>query len=161
MRWLRSAFAVLAFWLVLAIPARPVDLAWGVAVAALLGFWSVTFLWPSGDPGLRIHRLPALLRHVVALMGAIVPAAVQLIGIIIRPRMPLAPQVFTHTTSLKSQAARVALANSITLTPGTHCVDLDGDELTIHCLDASFTESIHSGEAERELRRVFEAEDEP
>lgn len=160
MRWMRSLIAVLAFWLVLAIPAGPADLAWGLAVAALLGAWAVVVLWPSRDPGLRVGQLPALIRHLIGLMTAIVPAALQLIAIVVRPRMPLRPRVIKYTTELESDAARVALANSITLTPGTHCVELAGNELTVHCLDPSFAESLLSGAAEREIRRVFEAENE-
>ncbi len=161
MRWLRSAMAVLAFWLVLAIPVRSSDLVWGAAVALLIGLWATRFLWSGSDPGFRGRQLPRLARHLVELAGAIVPAAMQLVGIVVRRRLAIRPEVFTYTTELKSDAARVALANSITLTPGTHCVDLSGDELTIHCLDRSFAESLLSGEVEAGVRRAFEPEGRP
>lgn len=156
MRWMRSATAVLAFWLVLAIPAGPADLVAGIAVAALLGLWSARVLWTREPAGFGARSLPRLALHLLELLRAIVPAALQLIGILVRRRLPLRPQVLTYTTDLKSDAARVALANSITLTPGTHCVDLRDDELIIHCLDPSFAESLLSGEAEAGIRRVFE-----
>ena len=156
MRWLRSAMAVLAFWLVLAIPVRPADLVWGSVVALLVGLWATRFLWPGGDPGFRGRQLPRLASHLFELVRAIVPAAIQLIAIVVRRRLAIRPEVFTYTTELKSDAARVALANSITLTPGTHCVDLSGDELTIHCLDRSFAESLLSGEVEAGVQRAFE-----
>ncbi|MDT8450148.1 MAG: Na+/H+ antiporter subunit E [Wenzhouxiangellaceae bacterium] len=156
MRWLRSAMAVLAFWLVLAIPAQAGELAWGVLIALAIGLWSVVFLWRGGDPGVGARQIPGLLVHLIEMLRSIVPAALQLIGILIRRSMPLRPGVFKYTTELEGDAARVALANSITLTPGTHCVEIDGNELTIHCLDPSFARSIRSGDAEREIRRVFE-----
>ena len=158
MRWLRSTLAVLAFWLVLTVPVGASDVAWGIVVAAALGLWAVRSLWPGTDPGLRTRQLPRLAFHLVELLRAIVPAALQLIGILVRRRLRLRPRVFTYTTSLQGAAARVALANSITLTPGTHCVDVRDDELTIHCLDPDFAETLLSGEAEREIRRVFEPE---
>lgn len=158
MRWLRSAMAVLAFWLVLAIPVRPGDLVWGSVVALLIGLWATRFLWPGSDPGFRVGQLPRLALHLVELARAVVPAALQLIGIVSRRRLTIRPRVFTYTTALQSEVARVALANSITLTPGTHCVDLRGDELTIHCLDPTFAESLLSGEVEAGVRRAFEPE---
>jgi multicomponent Na+:H+ antiporter subunit E len=160
-RWMRSAVAVLVFWLVLAVPAGPVDLAWGVVVAMLVGPWAAAFLWPGegAGGGLGARRLPRLLVHGLDLLRAIVPAALQLIGILVGRRLAIRPRVITYTTKLTSEAARVALANSITLTPGTHCVDLRGDELTVHCLDPSFAESLLSGKVEADIRRVFEPGD--
>lgn len=158
MRWLRLAIAVLVFWLVLAIPAQPGELVWGILIAALCAWWAVVFLWPGSDPGIRGRQMPRLALHVLGLLRSIVPAALQLVGILVRRRIRIRPQVFRYRTRLQSDAARVALANSITLTPGTHCVELDGNELTIHCLAPSFAQTIRSGEAEREIRRVFEPE---
>lgn len=44
------------------------------------------------------------------------------------------PVVFTFETGLESEYAKVILANSITLTPGTVTVELIGDRLTVHAL---------------------------
>ena len=156
MRWLRSALAVLAFWLVLAVPVGAADLAWALAVSSALGLWAVRSLWMDDDPGLRMRQLPGLAGHLVRLLRAVVPAALQLIGILLRRRLRLRPTVFSYTTSLQGAAARVALANSITLTPGTHCVDVRDDVLTVHCLDPDFADSLLLGDAERDIRRVFE-----
>ena len=39
------------------------------------------------------------------------------------------------TTSLRSDLGRLVLANSITLTPGTLSVDIDGETLLVHWID--------------------------
>jgi len=160
-QWLRSAIAVFVFWMVLAIPAGTSDVVWGMLLAAALGLWSVRVLWPGGGLPLRLRQWPSVLGHLIDLLRAVVPAALQLVGILVRRRLRIDPHVFTYRTALESQAARVALANSITLTPGTHCVEMAGAELTIHCLDESFAARIRSGELEREIRRVFEPERAP
>ena len=49
-------------------------------------------------------------------------------------------------TNLKSEVARVMLANSITLTPGTITVSLRGQELLVHCLDKSLAEGMENSE---------------
>ena len=62
----------------------------------------------------------------------------------------------THRVQFSSDTARVAFANSITLTPGTLTVDVDGDTYTIHCLHESFSDSISSGDLERRVARTFD-----
>jgi multicomponent Na+:H+ antiporter subunit E len=63
------------------------------------------------------------------------------------------PRIVHFRSRLRSDMARVALANSITLTPGTLTLDLDEDHLVVHWLEASTT---HSGYAARLVARPFE-----
>ena len=46
--------------------------------------------------------------------------------------MPIKPGVVVIKTSLKQDMAKLILANSITLTPGTFTLDIKGDKLLIH-----------------------------
>jgi multicomponent Na+:H+ antiporter subunit E len=55
-----------------------------------------------------------------------------------------------------SDTARVAFANSITLTPGTLTVDVEDDTFTIHCLHESFSDSISSGDLEKRVAQTFD-----
>lgn len=55
------------------------------------------------------------------------------------------PRIVHFRTRLKSDLARVVLANSITLTPGTLTLDLDEDHLIVHWLDAKTTHSRYAG----------------
>ncbi len=52
----------------------------------------------------------------------------------LNPRLPIAPRIFRVKTRLASDGAKMKLANSITLTPGTLTVDAQEDELWIHCV---------------------------
>ena len=55
---------------------------------------------------------------------------------VIHPRMPIRPGIVKVKTRLKSESARTALANSITLTPGTLTVDItDYGYLYIHWIN--------------------------
>ncbi|HUV08214.1 MAG TPA: Na+/H+ antiporter subunit E [Spirochaetia bacterium] len=46
---------------------------------------------------------------------------------VIHPRMPIKPGIVKVRTKLQSESAKAALANSITLTPGTLTVDITDD----------------------------------
>ena len=70
------------------------------------------------------------------------------------------PRVVHFRTRLKSDLARVILANSITLTPGTMTLHLDDDHLIVHWLDATTMHSRYAGELikgqlEALLKRIF------
>ncbi|MBU2035575.1 MAG: Na+/H+ antiporter subunit E, partial [Candidatus Omnitrophica bacterium] len=56
---------------------------------------------------------------------------------VLNPKMPINPGIVKVKTTLKSETGLTFLANSITLTPGTLCVDIDQDNgfLYIHWID--------------------------
>lgn len=54
---------------------------------------------------------------------------------VIHPLMPIKPGIVKVRTALTSDSGRTALANSITLTPGTLTVDITQDgTLYVHCI---------------------------
>jgi multicomponent Na+:H+ antiporter subunit E len=53
----------------------------------------------------------------------------------LRPSMPLHPGLVRHRLRLPPGAPRVAIANVITMLPGTLSADLDGSDVVIHALD--------------------------
>ncbi len=72
---------------------------------------------------------------------------------VLHPRMPIKPGIVKVRTSLKSTIAKAFLANSITMTPGTLSVDIDGEHLYIHWIYVR-TEEVE--EASRIIVRKFE-----
>ncbi len=82
------------------------------------------------------------LRYVFTLIVEIVRANIAVIHLILSQREIVEPVMITFQTTLKSRISRVILANSITLTPGTITVSLQGDRLVVHCLDKSLAEGM-------------------
>lgn len=82
---------------------------------------------------------------------------------VLNPRIPIHPGIVKIKTNLKSDTGLTFLANSITLTPGTFCVDIDADKgiLYIHWIDVKSQESekatqLIAGKFEKVLERIFE-----
>ncbi|MDC7245613.1 MAG: Na+/H+ antiporter subunit E [Sphaerochaetaceae bacterium] len=70
------------------------------------------------------------------------------------------PRIVHFRTRLRSDAARMLLSLSITITPGTICLDLNDDHLSVHWLLADTSHNKESGEKikgflERTIGRVF------
>jgi len=59
--------------------------------------------------------------------------------LVLMPEPDLQPAIIQVKTSLKSDIGRLALANSITLTPGTLVVEIRDEYLFIHCINVSKT----------------------
>ncbi len=74
--------------------------------------------------------------------------------------MKINPCEIRIKTKLRSELARVILANSITITPGTLTIDLKDDYLYVHWLESKGTSTLYAGELikgtfEKLLRIIF------
>lgn len=70
------------------------------------------------------------------------------------PHIRVQPVIVRFKTDLKTKTARVLLANSITLTPGTITVALQDNEYTVHCLDRRFSEGLSDSVFVRLLHKI-------
>ena len=59
-------------------------------------------------------------------------------------------------TTLHSDLGKVLYANSITLTPGTVAIDLDGSSVLVHALNEEGLADLRQGEMERRVRLLTE-----
>lgn len=69
---------------------------------------------------------------------------------VLSPKIPLNPGFIKITTDLKGDFAKLTLANSITLTPGTLSIDIDGQDIYIHTVDVK-------GKTPEENREIISA----
>ncbi|MBQ6971660.1 MAG: Na+/H+ antiporter subunit E [Synergistaceae bacterium] len=98
--------------------------------------------------------LPEILVYIAVLLAEIVRANLSITRLVLAPEIAVEPCLVKFRTPLKSEAARVALANSITLTPGTITVSLDGDELLVHALNREIAGGLEGSLFERLLARM-------
>lgn len=92
--------------------------------------------------------------YIVVLIVEIIKANLQVIHFVLNDREIVEPVIVEHRTRLRTNLGRVILANSITLTPGTITVSLEGNELVIHCLDSTMAEGIEDTIFERLLEKM-------
>lgn len=157
-----SFFFSFVFWLLLVGTLDRQELIAGLLVAA-----AATVFAASRPPvlgGLRLSLLAPVhfLMYLAYLMVALLRANLDMARRVVSPDLPIRPALVRVTTSLRSELGRLALANSITLTPGTLTVDVDDDALLVHWIDCppgtdveSATQDIAAG-FERHLRGFVE-----
>lgn len=76
------------------------------------------------------------------------------------PHIDIHPGIVEIKTQLQSPMGRLALANSITLTPGTLVVDIRGDSLFIHWINVTATDPVAAtqevaGRFEKYLKVIY------
>ena len=127
----------------------------GAIITAALYFFCVKFLSYSLKNELRVLRMvPAGITYAALLLLEIVKACFAVMKIVLNPKYEIHPQLITFRTPLKTTAAQIILANSITLTPGTISVFVEGDRLTVHCLDRALAEGIEDLVFQRRLLKL-------
>ncbi|MBQ7559439.1 MAG: Na+/H+ antiporter subunit E [Synergistaceae bacterium] len=101
-----------------------------------------------------LKLFPDALFYVIVLIIEIIKANLSITKLVLAPQIEVEPCLVKFTTPLKTQAARVALANSITLTPGTITVSLEGNEFLVHALNKEIADGLENSLFERILKRM-------
>ena len=129
--------------------------AFGVVIAGVMYWFLCRFFdySPRYDVFL-CKKAPLLIQYILTLIWEILKANITVFRMIYSAEYELEPAVVHFRTNLHSTLARVLLANSITLTPGTITVSLEGDELSVHCLDKSLAQGLADGIFAKELERL-------
>jgi multicomponent Na+:H+ antiporter subunit E len=131
---------LLGFWMLL-----NGSLALDVLVVGLIAAFVITFLFGNSLAVISEFRttpraLIAAVGYVFFFVRELVKSNLNLARIVLSPALPLNPGIVKVRTRLKSRMGRLLLANSITLTPGTLTVDIDGEWLYIHWVTVESTD---------------------
>ncbi len=144
------------FYLVLGDPTYWFDLVTGAAVAGIVAvsLARVTFSVPLDrvQSPIRVVRFAL---YVPYLLWEIVKANVAVSAVILRPSMPIEPTLTQVDSRVRSGLPLTALANSITLTPGTLTVRATDQRLLVHTLIPAARDDLFDGGLERAIRFVF------
>jgi multicomponent Na+:H+ antiporter subunit E len=90
----------------------------------------------------------------------LVKANLNVMRYVFSPHIDIHPGIVEIKTNLRSPIGRLALANSITLTPGTLVVDMQGDSLFIHWINVTATDPVAAtqeiaGRFEKYLKVIY------
>ena len=127
----------------------------GAIICAALYAFMCAFMGYSPKQEWKIaRRIPGILSYFIYLVGEIFKSAWGTMLLIWSPEKEIEPRVTSFRTKLSTDAGKVVLANSITMTPGTITVDIRGDKFLIHCLDAEFDVGQEGFDMEERVMKV-------
>lgn len=127
----------------------------GIILCACIYLFMCRFMNYSVKKDMALVKKSVLfLYYIGVLIVEIAKANMQVMHLVLTDREIVEPVIVTYRTRLKTNLGRVILANSITLTPGTITVSLDGDRLVIHCLDRTMAEGMEDTVFEKLLEKM-------
>ena len=150
MRYLSLASFLFAFWLALSGHFTPMLVAAGLActVICVLAAIRVRAADAEGHP---MELLRGTVTYYPWLSREIVKSGWAVTKLILHPRLPISPTMTVVRASQRTRAGLATYANSITLTPGTITVGVNGNELMVHALTREGALDLEAGGMDRRV----------
>ncbi len=124
------------------------------AFLSLFVAWITVKYFDCCDPVLLYPgRIVYFIEYFFVFLWALIKANFDVARRVINPSLPINPGIVKFESRLENDFAKMVLADSITLTPGTLTVDVIGNTFYIHWIDVK---SENPGEAYREIAENFE-----
>lgn len=150
----------LLFWLLLSSQDNLLFLAMGVGSAALVTVVTAPLVASAlGTQRQPLTRLPLRLWRFAVyglwLLRSIALSGLQVAWIVVNPRLAPEPRMLRFRTNLQSRFARVMVANTISVVPGTLTVRLEGDEYLVHALVPDSAADLLDGALQSRIAALF------
>ena len=161
MKWLLCLLCVFTLWMLLFWSLDPWVIGAGAFFALIIGTL-LGDIYPDGlARALNPRRWFFFLIYLPYFLFWCLRANLDVAIRVVHPDVPIRPGIVKVRTTLKSEMAKTFLANSITLTPGTLTIDIDGQDMYIHWINIDTEDSARRsaeicGRFEPLLRRIFE-----
>lgn len=134
----------------------------GLVVSVFIALWFGDVFVERAKNFFQIRRLAYLLYYIPLFTYYCLLANFDVAYRVLHPALPIEPGIVKVKTTLTNTTAKVALANSITLTPGTLSVEMTDDGyLYIHWIKVRTTDVEEATEMiirkfEKVLKEIFE-----
>ncbi|WP_340818560.1 Na+/H+ antiporter subunit E [Methanolobus sp. WCC4] len=94
--------------------------------------------------GNAVKKIPAQIKFLYVLIVEIIKANIMVAKIVLQPKIDIKPGIIAVPIDSKTDLGITAIANTITLTPGTLTIDVSDDRsiLYVHAIDATDPEGI-------------------
>lgn len=150
MRYISLAGFLFFFWVALSGQYTPVLLTAGVACTVVCVLAAIRMRAADAE-GHPIDLFRGAITYYPWLALEIAKSAWSVTKVILHPGLPISPTMTVVRASQKTAAGRATYANSITLTPGTVTVGVNGDELTVHALVKDGALDVEGGGMDRRV----------
>lgn len=161
MKQIACVILVLLIWMALTWSLNWQDLLAGLLFSLLISLF-VSEMYPEHlESALNPRRWIWVLIYIPYFLYCCIKANLDVAYRVLHPDTPIRPGFVKVRTTLQSDMAKTLLANSITLTPGTLTVDIDGQDIYIHWISVEGeSEAEHTRRIvtrfEKLLQRIFQ-----
>ncbi len=146
---------LLLFWIALNGKITVEILAFGVVLAGVIFWFMCKYLEYSPKYELCVAKnIGWIVVYFFVLIIEIFKSAVAVYKRVYSKKIEIQPQMVFFDVDIESEFLRFVLANSITLTPGTITVDVDGKHFCVHALDYTLADGIEDSAFIKLLKKM-------
>ncbi len=148
-----SFFILIAIWAGLAGVHSETHLIVFMIAAPLLTF--LFAIWLKLLPAKNAFRTIRAVMYFLWLVKEVVMSSIAVVKIAFRRNLRIQPLLEPVKSIQTNDVGIVSYANSITLTPGTVTLSVEGNVLLVHALDQSFMDDLREGEMDAKIKQVM------
>lgn len=126
---------LLVIWLLLTYPFHIQELAAGAVVSLLIALFPVGSIPIFAEMRTGPRAITWGIAYLFIFLFELVKSNLDVAFRVLHRKIPIQPGIVKVRTKLTSRIGRLALANSITLTPGTITVETKGEYFYVHWID--------------------------
>ncbi len=156
-----TTVVLFCIWIFLTLSFHPQELVLGLGVSLIIAIVTQGVFTGNWFRLLKPARLAAGIGYVLYFLGKMFMANIDVLLRVLRPVVPVKPGIVKASLVMNSERARNIVANSITLTPGTLTVEMNGTSIFVHWISLPEgdihleTQAMVDGFADR-LKGIFE-----
>lgn len=152
-RYVHTVLVLFIIWLFLTSSLDPQEVIIGAILSLVIGALTYEVFTERGLENLNPKRVLYFIAYIPYFLWAMILANLDVAYRVLHPKRPIKPGIVECKTVLTNNTGKLALANSITLTPGTITLDVKGDRYFIHWIDVK-DESVEG--ASEKITKPFE-----
>ena len=161
MKYITLFILSLIFWMLLTFELTVANIIVGIVASIITALFFGRFFITNVYKLLQPRRYFWFIIYLFVFIWECLKANIDVAYRVLHPAMPIRPGIVKVRTTLKSDMAKMLLANSITMTPGTISVDIIDDYLYIHWIyisseDPEVYTGIITGAFEKYIKRIIE-----
>ncbi len=137
-KFIHTFLVMFIIWLAFTTSLEPAELITGAIVSLILAFFTDRIFSCCGLKIFSPIKILYFVQYFFVFMIALIKSNLDIARRVISPDLPINPGIVKFKTKLTNGFARLVLANSITLTPGTLTIDVVNNNFYIHWIDVKF-----------------------
>ena len=129
----------------------------GVIVVVLLSIvLNKVGLWKLENDTKAIKNIGRIIVFYFRLVAEVIKANFHMIALVLssNPEERISPKIVKHNNKLRTDTGKVALANTVTLTPGTVTVDVSDDYILVHTIDEHARSGLKQSVLEKQIEEM-------
>jgi len=152
-RFIYTFLIIFLIWYAFTTSLQPAEIITGVLLSVIVAYITVVNFGCCDPILVTPSHILYFVQYFFVFLVALVKANFDVARRVINPKLPINPGIVSFETKLQNDFAKMVLANSITLTPGTLTIDVVGNKFFVHWIDVT---TENKEEVFKEIAEPFE-----